>query len=74
MNNNMNLNDIFTTMADISNSLWNLRKQGDLSAMDDSEFTQMYETATEFYSELGWVISLQNVLGNVVYEDHSKAE
>lgn len=58
MNNSekMTLEEILEVSANISNSIWNMRKNGELNSLTEEEFQQLYDNAGELYSSVGWAI------------------
>lgn len=56
INNKMSLNDIHQVTASISNSLWTLRKSGELNHLTDEAFKQMYKIACKLDNDTSWAI------------------
>lgn len=57
----MSLNDIHEVTKDISNSLYRLRKNGNLDHLTEDEFKEIYKLATKLDRDITWAIIYQNI-------------
>lgn len=55
-NNKMTLDEIHEVSADISNTLWHMRKNGELNHLSEEEFDSLRETIGDFYTGIGWAL------------------
>lgn len=55
-NNKMTLNEIHEVSADISNSLWDMRKNGKLNHLSEEDFDSLQEAIGDFYTAIGWAL------------------
>ena len=57
----MSLNDIHEVTMDISNSLYRLRKNGNLDHLSEDEFKEIYKLASKLDSQITWATRFQNI-------------
>lgn len=60
INDNMSLNDIHEVTINICNSLYRLRKNGELNHMTDDEFKEMHKLASNLDNAIAWAILFEN--------------
>lgn len=53
-NNKMSLHDIHEATMHISNSLYRLRKNGNLNHLSEDEFKEIYKLASKLDSQITW--------------------
>lgn len=63
-NDKMNKDEILKAAANISNSLYNLRKDGELDKFDENSYVVLRQLVRDFYDGFSWEILLSNERGN----------
>lgn len=60
INDKMNKEEILQAASSISNSLYNLRKNGKLDKFDDDAYDNLRQIINDFYNGFAWEILLTN--------------
>lgn len=60
INDNMNKDEILQAASSISNSLYNLRKNGEIDRFDDDVYHILRQTINDFYNGFAWEILFSN--------------
>lgn len=60
IDNNMSLDDIYYLTMDISNSIYTLRKNGDLGQLSEEEFKILYGLAYRLYNKISSTIAKES--------------